>query len=184
MRRLGDEQAAIVGAEVERRVGRAAAAALGRPAARRRATGAPVRRPSDRPVTCRRKSFLLIRHRHDPCPLDGRGRASARAESSNDVAALPRARRHYPGTACRPAGQRAGDDRFECCARRLLGRGLGVQALAPARELVQGAEIGLGGGDERVGVGAARPVTLRPSAERRTETSACASVPSVTACTW
>jgi hypothetical protein len=55
--------------------------------------------------------------------------------------------------------------------------GAGPTSLLSARD------IGLAGGDQRVGIGAAAGHDLAPS-PRRTETSACASVPSVTAWTW
>ena len=64
----------------------------------------------------------------------------------------------------------------------LLRRMLRVQALAPRHELVQRAEMGLADAT-RVSGSAPRAVTLRPPAERRTETSAWASCPR-SPCTW
>ena len=57
-------------------------------------------------------------------------------------------------------------------------------ALALHDDLVERAEIGLGGRHQRIRIGGACAVIERPSWASRTDTSACASVPSVTAWTW
>ena len=58
----------------------------------------------------------------------------------------------------------------------------GDVALALHDDLVERAQIGLGRGDQRIRIGR-RAVIERPSWASRTDTSACASVPSVTAWT-
>ena len=64
---------------------------------------------------------------------------------------------------------------------------LRVQAAALGEQLVERAEIGLRARHQGVGVGGPRgdrAAALLASSSSRTDTSACASVPSVTACTW
>ena len=90
---LGDEEAAIVGAEIEGGVGVAARPALRLAAARSGPARGPVRRHYDRrrgkAVGSLRKGFLLIRHGVTLAP--GRGsRASASGETSNRSALLQR----------------------------------------------------------------------------------------------